>query len=415
MKMKYRIAIILLVWSGSFSFGQIDEFQYKRELNGIKDQWHKLVLPLDVFGKLSPNLGDIRIYGITSTKDTIEAPYMLQQIRNTKIDKTVPFKLLNSSYNEKGHYYTFEVPTQDALNELNLDFGQQNFDWQLKLEGSNNQQEWYTIVDDYRILSIQNSSTHFQFTKVTFPNSKYRYFRILIKSEEKPELSIAKITHHEMESGAFNVYPIKSMKSFLKKDEKQTEVEIELNSTVPVNSIQLYVQEKFDYYRPITLEYLADSIQTEKGWKYQYAQLCSGILTSSQENVFQFASTLLRKMRIRIYNQDNQPLTVGSIEASGFVHELLIRFTEPAKYYLCYGNSEISQTNYDIGRFEAGIPEELALLTLGPEKLTDKKKIQEKAKIQKEPLFKNKLWLWAILIIIILLLGGFTLKMIQSK
>ena len=102
--------------------------------------------------------------------------------KREKVVRTeVDFKLLNTTNNEQGYYFTMEVPTEEPVNELKLNFKQDNFDWLLSLEGSQNQQEWFRIVDDYRILSIKNPETNYQFTKVTFPNTKYRFFRFQIK------------------------------------------------------------------------------------------------------------------------------------------------------------------------------------------------------------------------------------------
>ncbi|MDZ7612733.1 MAG: hypothetical protein U5K51_02645 [Flavobacteriaceae bacterium] len=56
------IAIGLFLWS--FSYGQMDRYAYKMELQGIDASWHRVVLPDGLFGKVSADLQDIRIYGI---------------------------------------------------------------------------------------------------------------------------------------------------------------------------------------------------------------------------------------------------------------------------------------------------------------------------------------------------------------
>ena len=410
MNLKNNISILILLFFCSFSYGQINQYNYKRELQGITTQWHKIILPEEIFGKVSPNLFDIRIYGITASNDTIEASYMLQLKKEKIVDTDVNFKLLNSSYNENGYYFTLEVPTESAINELKLDFTQQNFDWKINLEGSQNQQEWFTIVKDYRILSIKNSETNFQFTKVIVPTSKYRFFRLLIKSDEKPGLSIAKIAHSETTNGNFNKYTIENIKTVQQKEQQLTQLEIDLKSPVPVSSIKINVKDNFDFYRPITIEYLADSIKTEKGWKYQYEFLTLGTINSIEKNEFRFESTILQKLKISIYNHDNKPLTIDTITANGYVHELIVRFTEPATYFLTYGNKNALKPSYDIERFTLKIPNNLIPLNLGKEQTIDKKEVFEK-----EPLFKNKNWLWAVMVVIILVLGWFSVKMIKSK
>lgn len=400
----------LLLFICSFSFGQINKYGYKRELMEIKDQWHKVILPNEIFGKVMPDLSDIRIYGIAKTNDTIESPYILRFAEDKISQKDVSFNLINQSKNDNGYYFTFEIPTKDAINQLKLDFGQQNFDWRLALEGSQNQQEWFTIVENYRILSIRNEFTDFQFTKLAFPNSKYRYFRLHINSSVKPDFIAAKISLIDIIDGDFRSYNFSSIKTGNDKQNKQAIINLNLKSAVPVCYLKIFVKDTFDYYRPITIKYLTDSVNTQQGWKYSYSTLTSGTLNSIEGNIFLFSSTILKNLKVVIENQDNKPLQIDSLVVKGYVYELLGRFTEPATYYLTYGNILASKPQYDIERFTDKIPTTLKILKLG-----DEQSIGKNAKPKTEPLFQNKIWLWSIMALIIILLGWFSIGMIKKK
>lgn len=401
---------LFLITVSSFSYGQMAEYNYKRELNGITDQWHKIILPNELFGKTSRNLTDFRIFGLTESNDTIEAPYLLR-LSSEKISiKDVAFKTLNASHNDKGYYFTLEIPTIESINQIKLNFKQENFDWRIRLEGSQDQNEWFTVIENYRILSIKNNQTDFQFTKLTFPSSKYRFFRVFINSQEKPELSVASITQNDITDGTFRKYSAKKINAKENKQTKQTEINVELELPVRVSSINIGVSDTFDYYRPVTIKYLTDSFKTEQGWKHNYSTLTSGTLNSIEKNEFQFSSTTVQKLIIYIDNHDNQPLKIDKVEVKGYVHELVARFTDQATYFLTYGNKKAAKANYDIERFTENIPETLTALDLGDELTIEKEELQVKA-----PLFKNKTWLWTIMTVIILLLGWFSLKMVRKK
>lgn len=409
MKLKAKISAVFLILFCTFSYGQLDQYNYKRELQGITAPWHKVILPEEIFGKVSNNLSDIRIFGITAAKDTIEAPYLLKLKAEKIVAKDVNFKFLNTTQNEKGYYFTLEVPSEDAINQLKLDFNIQNFDWKLTLEGSQNQQEWFTVVDDYRILSIKNAATDYQFTNVTFPSAKFRFFRLLVKSQENPEMVNVKATYNVVNNGGFVDYTIANIKTIQDKEEQKTTLEIDLKSAVAVSSLQIKVKDTFDYYRPISIQYVADSVKTEQGWNYLYETLISKTLSSVEKNEIKFESTILKKLKISISNQDNEPLNIESITVKGTIHELLVRFTEPAAYFLTYGNKKATKPNYDIERFDSKVPDTLTVLTLGNEQKIDKKDTT------KAPLFKNKMWLWLLMGIIILVLGWFSIKMMGKK
>ncbi len=127
---------------GSFAQGQWKDYRYQREIAGISGQWNRLVLPDNLFKKAADDLSDVRIYGITAGKDTIEAPYLVRETIGEVSTKEIAFRQLNSSYTDKGHFFTFEVPSTNPVNEISLDFKQRNFDWRVKLEGSQDQREW---------------------------------------------------------------------------------------------------------------------------------------------------------------------------------------------------------------------------------------------------------------------------------
>jgi hypothetical protein len=409
MNNKIKLTLLLLLLC-ILAIAQVNQYKFRRELHGIKNQWHKIILPNEIFSKVSADLPDLRIYGITKNNDTIEAPYILQVATEKADEKEVACKLINQSKNDKGYYYTFKLPAEIDASQINLHFKQQNFDWRVSVEGSQDQLDWFSIVENYRILSIKNELTSFTFNRVVFPRSTYRYLRLHVSSKQKPELETASISLDETIDGNFRKYSIQPLKTDEDKKNKQTIIDINLETLVPVSYLKFYVKEKFDYYRPVKILYPADSIKTLQGWNYYYKTLSSGTLNSIEENKFGSNSTIVKQIRVVIENQDNAPLHIDSVEVKGYVHELVARFTEPATYYLTYGNKSAEKPQYDIERFKDKIPATLLELQLGDEQLFNKAP-QEKI----VPLFLNKKWLWSVMAIIIVLLGWFSLKMIREK
>jgi len=409
MKWNIKLLVGLLLLSCTYAYGQMADYGFKRELTGISEPWHRIVLPDDIFGKVAPSLHDIRIFGITENNDTIEAPYLLRLATGQTSETQIAFKTLNVSRDDSGYYFTFEIPTTAPVNQIKLDFKQQDFDWKVRLEGSQDQNNWFTIVDDYRIVSIKNDLTDFQFTTLAFPQSQYRFLRLLIKSDTQPDLIAASVIRDETKAGTYSTYPVKSSDIKENTKAKQTEIDVALALPVPISRLKVHVSDTFDYYRPVTIQYLADSFQTEKGWKYRYATLTSGILNSIDENEFNFRSTITDRLKILIHNQDNSPLAIDTIHVAGYVHELVVRFAKEATYYLTYGKKDASKPHYDIGRFAEKIPTTLTKVALGNEQVIEKEGDRTIG-----PLFENKAWLWAAMTVIILLLGWFSVKMMRS-
>lgn len=410
MKQKISILLLLILWSTSGLLAQMDQYNYQRAINGINDQWHRIALPTTIYEKVHPNFSDIRIYGITAQKDTIEAPYLLKIAKSTLEKEQQDFKLINTSKNQEGHYFTFELEEDVAINQIALDFLQDNFDWTIKLEGSQNQQKWFTIKEDYRLVAIKNQLTNYLFSTITFPSAKYRYYRLVVQTKAAVTLKKATLNLQETTIPNYQNYTPTTQNITFDKARKVTTIDIDLPRLLPVSFLKIDVVDDFDYYRPMTIQYLTDSIKTDNGWRYQYQNLQRTVLSSLEKKEFTFKSTLAKKIRINIQNQDNPPLTIEDIGIKGYQHQLIARFTKPADYFLTYGREKAALPRYDLVQFTSKIPENLAIVSLAAEQ-----NISKATAIKKVPIFENSLWLWGLMIGIILILGWFTLKMLKES
>ncbi len=409
---KINVIFLLVYCWGSLAFGQKPGWAYSQPLEGITDQWHRIELPDNLFGHANSNLSDIRIFGLTANGDTIEAPYLLELKNDKVLEKEVAFQLLNTTQKGALYYFTLKVHDQQTINQIHLDFRQNNFDWKLTLQGSQDQKEWFTLLENYRILGIKNDRTDYQFTNLRFPDASYRYFRIQIVANKKPDFEKATILHRQITKGEYRTYEENVKTTVENKDKpfRETIVNIELPMPLPVSFLKIDVDADYDYYRPVTIQCLQDSFKTAKGWQYQYTRLATGILTSVEENRFDFNNKITKSLKAVIRHHNNEPLKIRNIVVGGNVYKLAARFTQPARYHLAYGNPLARKPQYDIGHFADKIPTEAPLLTLG--------RLQHHASPSKgksSSIFENKWWLWGIMLAIILLLGWFTVSLMGKR
>jgi hypothetical protein len=387
---------------------QHGDYAYQRELEGITEEWHEVPLPDLLFGKLRTDLADLRIIGVQPGGDTLEAPYLLRRQEREWVQKEVRVTLLNQSSSKGVHYYTFQLPDSRVANQLQLQFSRDNFDWLATLEGSHNQRQWYLLAENQRILSLKNEQTSYRFTSLRFPKTNYPYLRLSIRSAESPLLLAATLTEQDTLPGKYRELAPSHFEIVQHKKEKQTELLLSLPQAVPVSAIRLQLADAMDYYRPLRIQYLADSVQTPRGWHHQYRTLTTATLSSLEESFFHFPTTIAKSFRIIIDNFDNAPLAIGQATLSSPEWVLAARFSQPARYYLLYGNASARPPVYDLSWFKDKIPPSLTALQPGEEQRL------QTGKALAEPLFKNKFWLWGAMGVIMLLLGGFTLQMLKK-
>lgn len=405
--MKHLRILLLLFLCPLALLAQLRDYDHKIPLTETTETWHSVTLPNTVFASVKDDFSDIRVYGITE-KDTVEVPYVLRSSGPTGIEDILDFKLMNSTSNASGYFYTYAVPVNQPINKIELSFENENFDWKITLEGSQDQKQWFTVVEDYRLLSIKNGQTNYSFTDLTFPNAQYAYYRIHIKTMDIPKLKSSSIILNKRVGGTYVDYPVEDIN--ISQAGKTTQIDVDLKGRFPISYLKINAADDYDFYRPISVSHISDSVKTEKGWKYSYRNLFTSTFTSLEEKGFSFGNTLLGKLRIRIQNYDNPPLNIESVDIKGYSYELIGRFTQPTNYYLVYGNSNAYAPKYDLQQTGFELPKNLSALKLGTAQKIDKPLIKTQA-----PLFENKWWLWGIMGLIILVLGGATLKMMKEK
>jgi hypothetical protein len=400
------VATLLVAWGVQ---SQNDGYRYMRPLTVSELGWYSIELDPSMIANMSQELQDVRIYGVTETGDTIEAPFV-KRISSGSLERSaVAFQILNQSERNGRFYYTFELPQNEEINHIDLEFTPDNYDWRVSLEGSQDQNEWFTITKSYRILSIHNEHTNYSFSTLRFPNSDYRYYRLAVNSEQNPGLKTAQLFRYTEQAGNYVVADIAFTSIEVSKKERKTIVDVSLAAPTRINRIELVVADSFDFYRPVTISFLADSFKTDKGWQYTYQNIGRSTLSSIDEHGFMVESTTSDQIRIEISDGDNTPLKISSVRVLGYHHHLIARLTEHASYFIVYGNPNASQVRYDIEEFPKNIPDSPPVLKLG-----EVSEIAQTHGGSTRPLFENQAWLWVIMGIIILLIAWFTLKMIRS-
>ena len=395
-----------------------DNFSYKRKIELKKDSlnWNSIEIPDEMYDKVKSDLSDIRIFGFKDN-DTIEVPYLIS-IERESVAKIIHSKIINQSKTNEGYYFTIENLYPDIdISTIQLYFSNENFDWKVDLQGSHNQNEWFTILEDYRILSIKNNQTDYRFEKLAFGYTNYKYYRVFIKTKEKPEL-INTVLHHEIFS--FNSKEYKIEKFFVENDKenKKSIIEFSTKTKAPIYSVKIKVNDE-DFHRPIRIEYLRDSTKTEKGWIKNYGLFYSGTISTYDDRFYNQNhpkitlnnQILAKDFRIIIENQDNQSLEIEFVDLQLLRHSIYFKTKEQADYYLFYGNEKTNTPEYDIEKFRNRIISEPKTNTT----LSEEIPIPKKEEIVQKPLFESKLWLWGIMILIIGILGYFSLKMLSKK
>jgi hypothetical protein len=406
MKFSKYIYSMIILFSCASVCAQENEFSYKRKIENVKsDGWYSIALPPDIFRQLENDFRDLRIYDI-SPSDTLEIPYLLD-ILDTEIARhEVVLSTVNQSRKGNDYYITF-LNSGYKVNYLELSFEEQNYFGTVKIEGSNDRKQWFTLAEGEKIFSVQNSREQYASSIVNFPLSDYAYLQLTIASTDKLTFTSAAFRLDEIKPGSFENIP-SNFSITTDKKSKRTILEVELDHFRPVSNVTLEIDRKNDFYRQITVETLVDSSKTERGWIRNYHMVAGNLITSFKPNQFSIPFTITNRMRITIENYDNPPLQISAVKLDGAKVQLRAKLQSNSSY-LVYGNRSSYKPTYDIEHFRDKIPLQSTEASLGVEENIGK------APATINAIFENKVWLWGILLSVIALLGFFTLRMMKGK
>lgn len=403
----FKLVLIILLFSPFLSFAQ--NFRFKKDIPKSVKGWNEIVLDADIYKHASKDLSDLRILGINTKGDTLEAPYILKNYSDEEDISTITCKPYNKVNNGTGFYATFKVPNKVFISSCKLLFANINYDWLVQLEGRNDETNWFNINENQRIINLDNETIEFDHSILEFEPTNYSYYRIWVKNPtEKVTLEAVTITTSTPTPITKPTYKI-SPKFKVENKNKNTYIDIKLAAPVPIYSLSVKFSENIDFYRPATISYgTIDTNITDDGFTERFENETSTIFTSMDKNPIILGSSITDHILIAIQNGHNMPLEIGSVELNALNYKLITRISKSASYALYYGDNELYFPQYDIVQFEESIPANLNEINLSEEEPIE----------PQQPLASNKpiskVWLWIMMFVLIGLLFLFSVKMLKK-
>lgn len=408
---KYLLLLFIVIYNCA-AFSQINSYTFKRKLNKVeKENYYAIPLLPEVIGHCKSSINDIRLYTIKG-KDTTELPYIFEW-RGTKNEQaTLPFELINDTYNEKCcSYITLKFNKKETINQIKLEVSDFNFDKNLRIEGSNDNKNWYIIKEHLRIVRFQNSEDNFSYTTLNYPNSEYNYFRLKFDDDasKRIEITHAYAFENRFTQGFYTELKNLKWKQTNNKKEKTSEIIVDLPSTYLINYITLKSRSKIDFYRNINVYASSGTYHTQKGDLENWYLVNTSVFSSIDSNSIDLNNQRTKKLKIEIINCDNEPIELGEIKAYAEQCRVISNLPASGNIYLAYGKENDEAPTYDLVHFTKKIPSKLSEINYGTEQV----KLQEQ-KIDNS-LIKNKKWLWVIMGAVILMIGYFALTMFKKE
>ena len=434
-KSKILVIVVLPAVLASNVFAlDLAKWQYKADVTAEDGtaKYCKLTLTPDIYNSAKLDLADIRLIDA----DTEQVPYVLAKPKDiTQSVNYSPAIINRSTHEDKAALVTLDFGKQVVKNRIEVETGGNNFRRSVKVEGSNDNIEFFTVVETAYVFAI---TPRRRFSRIDLPANDYRYLRISVApmAEEDQTPVIENIRASKYESKLAERQPVKMLQLKHSENEKsKSSIYIYdlAYRQLPISEIELEVADNA-FYRYVTLEgrdtttrkVRIDSEdnrqrfrEVEVEWKriigdtiYRYPD-ASGKKCEKLTLRISPGTRVYRYLRIVISNYDDRPLALNSTSAKMISHNIIFESQDSLAPALYVGSHSAGMPSYDLSR----------LLT---RPLQVKAKMARISNIVDNPLFKraqskplawtekHKVLLWIIMGIVVAVLGAFILKSFKS-
>ena len=434
-KLKILVIAVLLMGTISNVFAlDLTKWQYKAEVT-VEDgtgEYGRLILTPGIYDAARLDLADIRLLDAQDR----QVPYVLAKARDITERLKYSPALINRSTNTEGSaMVTLDFGKQVVKNSVEVETGGNNFRRAVKIEGSNDNVEFFTVVEEAYVFAIDYNT---RFEQVDLPANDYRYLRITVKpmaTEEKSPV-IDDVRAHKVEKKFAQRRPVEMLQVEHSENEKSKSSIYIYDLAyrhLPVSEIELGVADNA-FYRCVTVDGRdaatrkvkvdsEDNRQRFKEVEVRWERIISDTIyryteadgKKREKLILRVPSSrrVYRYLKIAVRNYDDRPLTVNSASAKMIADNIVFAAQDDVASALYVGAKSATKPQYDLAR-RLSLPLQVKARMARLGGITDNPLF---GKVEPRPLAwteKHKVLLWIIMGAVVVVLAGFILKSFKS-
>ncbi len=329
-----------------------------------------LMLTPEIYNVSKIDLADIRLIN----KDGNQIPYIFT--RDQDRTETVNFNpsILNRSTDVEGNLLaTLDFGSQTVKNCIEVETTGDNFRRAVKVEGSNDNVTFFTIVEKAYIFAINDKKQH-RFNAIEMPDNDYRYIRITVSPMQVEETrpAIKNIKAFKIEKKTVN-------KQIMEMIQKEQTEDVNHRCSIyvydlkfrrlPIAEIELNI-DNGSFFRCVSVQGRDAATQKVKidseDNRLRFNEIEVPWNTITTDTLYRYTdfsgrkcerlslpigwSGTYRYIKIIINNYDDQPLIIRSGSAKLIPHKLIFPLAAGSTAKLYTGNESAGFPQYDLAR-----------------------------------------------------------------
>lgn len=321
-------------------------FQRVIQVPATEFAYAEIALDGQVHERAAASLEDLRIIADKGE----EVPYVVRRWAGEDTEVAVPARIVNRSM-LLGRLSRLELDAganRRTHNRIRFGIEESNFTRQVTIEGSDNRRTWLLLGSGtiYRFVEEKTVDR----TELGYPDSLYRYLRVTVHHEGKPELTVR--------SAALlfrRVVPPREDRWF--SGPVQTTVDTRAKTSIlvidagfhrlPISRIAAEFIAPRAFARDAEIEVSDDG---QVWFPLTTVALTRGPGSPGPPVELRFGESRGRFIRVTVRNGDNEPVQVSRVEVYGVRRTLLFPIASGRSYTLFLGNSAAPMPQYDLPR-----------------------------------------------------------------
>lgn len=373
------------------------------------DGFYKIFIYPQLDPYLNREFSNIRIYDHNNK----EVPYLFQE--EQLIYHTQQFWEYEIIEREQKKncctFLTLRNPDGRSINNISLSIRNADVIKQATLLGSDDKKNWFALKQQFTLSSIDNQNGVSEIKVVDFPLSNYAYYLLQIDDSTSAPVNVLKAGYYETnsEDGKYtDISPSRSIK-IDSTSQKRTYLEIKFDSARIIDKLSVSMSGPPYFLRRATL-YSKKEERNAKGIRTHYFQMLDEFeISSKQTSVIELGGVTVKELLIKIDNNDNPPLDIASVRAYQLNRYCVAWLKKGSVYSIKMGSSDLPQPVYDLEFFRDSISAQSRVLI--PSKLILYEVLKPSGT---KTFFTSRYIIWAALIVVIIVLGFMSVRMIQD-
>jgi hypothetical protein len=328
------------------------------KIDAIKESGlHKIVLPAEIRSYSKEELGDFRIL---DSKE-IEVPYyILQTNKEVTSSSFSESKILSKTVVPKSKtIIVFENP-KTSIAEIVLSITNSDVTKPYSISGSNDQKEWFGLVNNSMLNGLENSEDTSVFKTISVPLTSYRYLKIDFNDKKTLPINVLKIGFFNNKTSNPQIEEIfpKNTQITQFASLKKTRIQVSFHNPQIVNQISFHITNPNLFQRNARIFLNKKKSTNQK--EAIYPEILSNFeLNSDTKNTFNIPQIFEKECFIEIENRDNPPLTLAKIKFFQKQIAVIADLKANEKYTIQTGNPKLPAPEYDLENFRNSIDNNL--------------------------------------------------------